>query len=181
MPPPNWAIEPVEVVDYDPRWPQLARHECAQLNRLLAPWLTGAIEHVGSTAIPGLSAKPILDLQASLENLDAASQIATVLAQQDWHYVPPSLDQRPFRRLLVKVADHRRTAHLHLMSADSDRWRQQLAFRDALRDDAELARAYGELKLRLADRHRTDREAYSIGKSRFVTDVLKRHTGREDS
>lgn len=178
---PKWAFEPVAVVDYDPKWPDLAGRECDHLQQLLAPWLTGTIEHVGSTAIPGIAAKPILDLQAPIDNLDTAAHIAAVLTPHHWHYVPPELDQRPFRRFLVKVIHDRRAAHLHLMTADSDRWHQQLAFRDALRDNPEWVQAYGRLKHELAERYRTDREGYSAGKQQFVVDVLKRRTGRQDS
>lgn len=171
-----WAYEPVTVVHYHRRWPELAARECNHLDQLLADWLTGTVEHVGSTAIPGMPAKPILDLQAPIDDLDSATEIATVLAPYGWHYVPPDLDRRPFRRFLVKVVDGRRAAHLHLMTVGSARWHQQLAFRDALRSNAELARAYSQLKHELAERYPADREAYSAGKQQFVEQVIRSAT-----
>lgn len=174
---PVWSYEPVTVVDYDRHWPELAARECSQLDQLLAGRLTGTVEHVGSTAVPGMPAKPILDLQAAISDLDCADEIATVLAPYGWHYVPPELDKRLFRRFLVKVVDGRRAAHLHLMTVGSARLCQQLAFRDALRGDPELIRAYSQLKDELAERHRTDREAYSAGKQRFVEQVLRSGAG----
>jgi GrpB-like predicted nucleotidyltransferase (UPF0157 family) len=169
---PTWATERVEVVDYDPSWAARGAQERQFLQELLTPWLRGNVEHVGSTAIPGLAAKPIIDLQAPVQDLAAAEPVAPVLAPHDWHYVHPDLDQRPFRRFFVKVVDGRRAAHLHLMTASGVRWNQQLAFRDALRTRPELIRAYSQLKHDLAARHPDDREAYTARKRQFVDEVL---------
>jgi GrpB-like predicted nucleotidyltransferase (UPF0157 family) len=136
------------------------------------PWLHGHVEHIGSTAIPELAAKPIIDLQAPVQDLAVAEPIAPVLAAHDWHYVDPDLDQRPHRRFFVKVVAGRRAAHLHLMTASSPRWRQQLTFRNTLRTRPELVRAYSQLKHDLAARHPDDREAYTAGKRVFVEEVL---------
>jgi GrpB-like predicted nucleotidyltransferase (UPF0157 family) len=169
---PMWATERVEVVDYDQGWEARGAQERQSLQELLAPWLHGHVEHVGSTAIPGLAAKPIIDLQAPVQDLAVAEPVAPVLALHDWHYVHPDLDQRPHRRFFVKFVDGRRAAHLHLMAAGSLRWRQQLAFRNALRTRPELVRAYAQLKRDLAARHPDDREAYTAGKRLFVDEVL---------
>ena len=88
--------------------------------------------------------------------------------------VPPDLDQRPWRRFFVKVADGRRSAHLHVMSPDSPRWRQQLNFRDALRADPVLTAEYAALKRTLADQYADDREAYTAAKADFIRSVLDR-------
>lgn len=171
---PVWATERVEVTDYDPAWADRGIRERHLLEELLAPWLTGVVEHVGSTAVPGLAAKPIIDLQAPVGTLDVAEAIVPVVAPHGWHYVPPELDERSYRRFFVKVGDDRRIAHLHVMTADGARWHQQLAFRDALRADPALVRAYAGFKVELADRHHDDREAYTAGKQCFVQDVLAR-------
>jgi GrpB-like predicted nucleotidyltransferase (UPF0157 family) len=171
---PVWATERVEVVDHDLDWADRGPRERDLLQELLAPWLTAAVEHVGSTAVPGLAAKPIIDLQAQVATLDVADELVPVVAPHGWHYVPPELDGSPYRRFFVKVRDDRRVAHLHVMTADG-RWHQQLAFRDALRADPALVRAYARLKVELADRHHDDREAYTARKGRFVREVLS-HT-----
>jgi GrpB-like predicted nucleotidyltransferase (UPF0157 family) len=173
---PSWATEPVTVVDYDPAWLQRGTHERDHLRQLLVPWLTDDVEHVGSTAVPGLAAKPIIDLQAPIHDLADADRIASVLAPHGWHYVPPALDQRPHRRFFIKVVHDRRATHLHLMTTASARWHQQLAFRDALRSNPDLVRTYTQLKHELVDRHEDDREAYTAGKQRFVEDVLAHTT-----
>jgi GrpB-like predicted nucleotidyltransferase (UPF0157 family) len=172
---PTWATERVEVVDHDPTWAARGAQEQQVLQDLLAPWLDGQVEHVGSTAVPGLAAKPIIDLQAPVQDLAVAEPVAPVLAAHDWHYVHPDLDQRPYRRFFVKVVDGRRDAHLHVLVAGGPRWRGQLAFRDALRTRPETVRAYAQLKHDLAARHPDDREAYTAGKRLFVEEILARH------
>jgi GrpB-like predicted nucleotidyltransferase (UPF0157 family) len=169
---PVWATEEITVHAPDPAWQVAGSRECGLLEASLGEWLVAPVEHVGSTAVPGLPAKPVLDLQAAVADLDCASRIATVLAPDGWHYVPPELDARLWRRFFVKVEVDHRVAHLHLLQPDHARWREQLAFRDALRADPALASRYGELKRALAEQHAGDREAYTDGKADFVAAVL---------
>lgn len=154
-------------------WQRRGAQLCRQLDMWLSRWLVASVEHVGSTAVPGLAAKPILDVQAAVLNLDCAEAIAEVLAPVGWHLVPAELDARPWRRFLVQVVDEHRAAHLHLLPAGSPRWSEQLAFRDALRADVVLVHHYAELKSTLAAAHAADREAYTDGKADFVRSVLQ--------
>jgi len=172
---PAWANERAEVCPYDPRWADRARTECERLTELLAPWLASGVEHAGSTAVPGLAAKPIIDLMASVSDLDVVTEQAPGrLAADGWCYVPPELDHRPWRRFFVKpdASGQRREAHLHLIQAGHPRWTEQIKFRDALRRDSQLARRYEDLKRHLARQHGHDREAYTAGKAQFVATVL---------
>lgn len=172
---PAWAHERAEVLPYDPQWAARAAKEREWLTDLLGPWLVGTIEHVGSTAIPGLAAKPIIDLAASVEDLDAATAGAVEdLAANGWQYVPPDLDGRAWRRFFVKpdVSGRRREAHLHLIETGHPRWNALIEFRDALRSDDTLAGRYENLKLQLSDQYGDDREAYTHGKAAFVASVL---------
>jgi GrpB-like predicted nucleotidyltransferase (UPF0157 family) len=172
-PMPGWAVEPIVIVDPDPSWPEQAAELRRQLAGLLARWLITDIHHVGSTAVPGLAAKPILDLMAGVQGLDAAPDIAAALAGHGWQYVPPERDQlRDHRRFFVQVVDGHRHAHLHLVRPDTDFWRQHLAFRDRLRADEALRTGYAELKRRLAGAHAGDREAYTEAKSDFIAQAL---------
>ena len=173
---PGWADEAISVVDANPEWQSQGERLRHTVEILLAPWLTARIEHVGSTAVPDLPAKPIIDLQAAVAELDEADSMAAALGPHDWHYVAPHLDQRPWRRLFVKVADGRRIAHLHVMTAGTPRWHQQIAFRDALRADSTLTADYAALKHALAQRHSDDREAYSAAKGSFIQAVLSPET-----
>jgi GrpB-like predicted nucleotidyltransferase (UPF0157 family) len=177
---PAWAHEKAEVVAHDPRLADRARTERGRLARSLAPWLVDGVEHVGSTAVPGLAAKPVIDLMASVADLDAVVvQAGERLAADGWCYVPPELDGKPWRRFFVQpdASGQRRIAHLHVIQAGHPRWTEQIAFRDALRRDERLARSYGELKQRLAAQHAGNREAYTDAKAEFVAAVLRRAPG----
>src|SRR4051794_28234557 len=114
-PVPGWAIEPIRIVDPDPGWAGRAAELRAQLGGLLDRWQIEDIQHVGSTAVPGLAAKPILDLMAGCTDLDRAPEIAVALVEFGWRHVPPELDEQPHRRFFVHVVDGHRHAHLHLM------------------------------------------------------------------
>ena len=170
---PGWATEQVQVRPPQDGWPRRGEQLCRELDVALAPWLLAAVQHVGSTAVPGLAAKPIIDVQASVFHLESAGRIAGVLAPAGWHLVPPELDARPWRRFLFQVVDEHRAAHLHLLPAGSARWSEQLAFRDALRADPALVDRYAELKRTLAAAHADDREAYTAGKADFIRCVLQ--------
>ena len=176
---PAWATEPVVIVESDPNWPIEAKWLAEGLQQQLHAWLVSDVEHVGSTSIPGLAAKPIIDLQALVEYWDVLSQAEASLVVNDWFLVPADLDQRPWRRLLVRVRDGRRHAHLHLMRPGAARWDEQRQFRDALRSDPPLAARYAALKRDLAAAD-TDRERYSAAKADFVRSVITDATGRPE-
>jgi GrpB-like predicted nucleotidyltransferase (UPF0157 family) len=181
---PPWADERPEVHPQDPHLIEQAEIERARLAELLGPWLVdGVVEHVGSTSVPGLAAKPIIDLMAQVADLDAVvDQVGQILNADGWHYVPPDLDARPWRRFFVKPdpSGQLRYAHLHLIQAGHERWAQQLEFRDALRRDDELATTYANLKRRLIAEHPHDREAYTEAKAEFIIDALRRNTRKAD-
>jgi GrpB-like predicted nucleotidyltransferase (UPF0157 family) len=175
---PPWAYAKPEVRPHDPRLVSLAATEKARLAVALAPWLVDGVEHVGSTAVPGLAAKPIIDLMASVRDPDeVVDQGGGPLGADGWRYVPPELDSGgSWRRFFVKPDEsgQHRYAHLHVIAAGHPRWAEQLAFRDALRGDDALAGRYADLKRRLAAEHADDREAYTVGKGEFVRDALGR-------
>jgi GrpB-like predicted nucleotidyltransferase (UPF0157 family) len=165
----------VHVEAHRVRWRRRGQQLCEELDAVLDRWLVAPVEHVGSTAVPGLAAKPIIDAQAAVADLECAAAVARVLAPAGWHLVPAELDARPWRRFLVQVVDDHRASHLHLLLATSPRWSEQLLFRDALRADPALVRDYADLKRGLAERHGADREAYTAGKDDFVRGVLRRY------
>lgn len=173
---PAWAYERVEICPYEPRWIAWANVECARLADLLAPWLLDGPEHVGSTAVPGLAAKPVVDLMVLVADPDlVADKGRERLGADGWCYVPPELDGQSWRRFFVKpdTAGRRREAHLHVIQSGQPRWTEQIRFRDALRRDGLLAQEYEDLKRRLAKQYEHDREAYTNGKAEFVAEVLR--------
>lgn len=170
---PAWATAPIEVVDPDPDWAEQGARLAQAMGDLLASWLVGPVEHVGSTAVPGLPAKPIIDLLAPVRSLDDARAASRGLRVAGWSLVPPDLDGRPWRRLYVLPDGDRRLAHLHLVASDHPRVARTVLFRDRLRADPDLAEAYGRLKRDAAAAHRDDREAYTRAKTAFIDEVVR--------
>jgi GrpB-like predicted nucleotidyltransferase (UPF0157 family) len=110
---------------------------------------------------------------APVSSLTTSAEADQALTDAGWHLVPPALDRRPWRRMYVLPKDDRRIAHLHLVEREHPRWRETLRFRDELRRQPDLAEAYYRLKLRAAEAHGHDREAYTEAKSAFVDEVLR--------
>ncbi len=167
-----WKHEAAVVVPADPAWPALAELERAEVAALLAPWLVAGVEHVGSTSVPGLAAKPILDLLAGVADPAACDGAVPVLAAAGWHHVPPEVDGQPWRRLYVKPRDGRRYAHLHLVAAGSVPHGMMIRFRDILRARPDVLARYEVLKRDLAARLGERREDYTAAKAAFILGVL---------
>ncbi|MFD0693002.1 GrpB family protein [Paenibacillus sp. GCM10027628] len=172
---PVWATETVEIQASRAEWHEKGRLERDRLIRFLMPLGIAEVEHIGSTSISGLSAKPVIDLMASTTDFRNLNEIVGVLSQNDWHYVPPELDGQEWRRFFVKVEHDKRAAHLHLMLAGEERWRDQLLFRNILRKETKLVNEYSALKERLAEQFKNDREAYTEAKSDFIKKVLEQY------
>src|ERR1044072_5186805 len=130
----------------------------------IGPWIEGGIHHVGSTAVPGLDAKPVIDILVGVEGLDSSRPCIEPLAELDYLYAPYLVEQMHW---FCKPDPSRRTHHLHLIPAGSTRFRDELAFRDRLRADSEVAAEYAELKHQLGARFENDREAYTDAKASF--------------
>lgn len=160
---------PVEIVGYDESWPAKFETERSLLQGVLAPWLTGSIEHIGSTAVPGLPAKPVIDIMAPVHTLEASRPAIEAAARAGYVYYPYKAEVMHW---FCKPSPRLRTHHLHLVPFASPLWEQRLRFRDALRQNPALAAEYAALKLRLAQLFRLDREAYTEAKTPFVDRVL---------
>lgn len=175
------AREPVEILPYDPDWPAAFAAEAARLRSLLPGALIGRIEHFGSTAVPGLAAKPIIDMLVEVPSLDDVRQhIAPLLERAGYEYF-----WRPqhaggteigYAWFIRRDAEGRRTHHIHMLEKDSPDW-ERLLFRDHLIAHPALAREYAELKRRLAAEHPGDRIAYARAKTAFITRVTEAARG----
>jgi GrpB-like predicted nucleotidyltransferase (UPF0157 family)/GNAT superfamily N-acetyltransferase len=161
--------EPVALSPYDARWPQHFELERVALERAIGPWASGGIHHVGSTAVPGLAAKPVIDILVGVDDLESSRACFEPLARLDYLYAPYLAEQMHW---FCKPDPGRRTHHLHLAPAGGRRFAEELAFRDRLRADPAAAAEYASLKRELAGRFREDREAYTEAKSEFVARVL---------
>lgn len=170
-------MDDIEIVDYDPRWPMLFDQEAKRLRATLDPSLIVGLEHFGSTAIPGLSAKPIIDILIAVRSL-ADAQVAFVEALRSLEYVYWADNPKKDRMFFVKGMPpfgSRRSHHVHVTEPNGEMW-QRLAFRDYLRAHPEEAANYERLKRRLAAERQTDREAYTDAKSAYVETVMRMAT-----
>lgn len=159
----------MRLVAYDDTWPSQFAAEAALLAQVMGSGVTGGVHHVGSTAIPGMPAKPIIDILVGVSDLPTARGYIPRLASLDYLYAPYRPDEMVW---FCKPDPAHRTHHLHLVPTGSPRFADELAFRDYLQAHPATAAAYAELKADLATRFRTDREAYTEGKSSFVAAVL---------
>jgi GrpB-like predicted nucleotidyltransferase (UPF0157 family) len=156
------------VIPYDPEWELRFQVEAAMLERVLDPWLDGGIHHIGSTAVPGLAAKPIIDVIAGVRELEAARAAFGPLEALGyaWHA------HRPEAHAFFKPANgSEHTHHLHLTVPGSDLWRERLEFRDALRADPALAAEYAAWKTQHAEGTGA-RDGYTGDKRPIVQRVL---------
>lgn len=164
----------VRVVTYDPAWPSLFAAEAARLRTIVElAGLPLVLEHMGSTAVPGLVAKPVLDLLGGYPSGASVSPYVATLEGAD--YVHRGEQGIPGREYFRRGAP--RAYHLHLVVQGGPFWREHLAFRDALRAHSDVRAAYAALKLDLARRFPRDREAYTDGKSAFVRRVVAQALG----
>lgn len=160
---------PVELVPYDPAWAAAFERERTLITEVLRDAVV-AIHHVGSTAIPGMLAKPVIDIMVTLPRLDEATDCIGPLREIGYYFRdhPDNDDRRFFRKGTP------RTHHVHLVEHGSRGAAATLAFRDALRADAALRDRYAELKRALQQAHPRDTIAFSQDKGAFVREVLER-------
>ncbi len=161
--------EPIRLIPYDATWPERFAEERDALDEAVGSWATGGIHHVGSTAVPGLEAKPVIDILIGVDSLETSRACFDPLAKLSYLYAPYRADEMHW---FCKPHPSRRTHHLHLVPTDSQRFREELAFRDALQQRAQTAEEYTALKRDLAERFANDRETYTEAKSDFIRRVL---------
>jgi GrpB-like predicted nucleotidyltransferase (UPF0157 family) len=162
---------PVQIAPYDHDWASRFEAERQLLIHAISAWLVAdSIEHIGSTAIPGLDAKPVIDIMAGVESLDGSRAALPVLERHQYCYAPYRTEVMHW---FCKPSPAQRTHHLHLVPLGSPLWIEQLAFRDYLRTHPDVAMEYAALKRQLAEAHRFDREAYTNAKAPFVQRVLQ--------
>lgn len=170
--------EEIAVVPYDPCWTEVFEQERLHLLSCLPADLVKRIEHFGSTAVPGLSAKPIVDILVEVTSLgDTKKRIAPILKAQGYDYFWRPLwddDTPPFYAWFIKRDNNgNRTHHIHMVEAGFEHW-DRLLFRDYLIEYPEIAREYSELKEKLSKVHHSDRVSYTKARTDFIMAVTKR-------
>ncbi len=164
-----WAEtqERVEIVPHNPAWADEFAAEAARVQAALGG-LAVDIHHIGSTSVPGLDAKPIVDIMVTVRKLDDARDRIAPLAELGYIFVdhPQNTDRRFFKK------GDPRTHHLHIVESGGDSEWRHVAFRDALRADARLREAYAALKKDLAEKYRHNRPKYTASKTDFIEGVV---------
>ncbi len=162
----------VVVVDYDSSWPARYERERASIVEALGDVMEGvaAIEHVGSTAVPGLAAKPIIDIMVGVRELPVGERCVQPLEALEYEYRGDA--GIPGRYYFRK--GNPRSHHLHMVQHGTEFWQRHLLFRDLLRERPAVAQEYAALKKELAAQYRTDRLAYTEAKTPFIDAALAR-------
>jgi GrpB-like predicted nucleotidyltransferase (UPF0157 family) len=163
------GTQPIEVLEYDPAWMRAYAEERDRIAAAIGDAVV-AIEHVGGTAVPGLPARPVIDLMVGVEDIERAGPAVAGLINLGYEYVPELETQLPDRRYFRRGMPE--THHVHMVPVSSDYFTEHLLFRDYLRSHPRAAEEYGKLKRGLAGRFRFDREAYRAGKLPFIDTVL---------
>lgn len=164
--------EQVRIFSYDPKWPKKYEVEKGRLVALF-PEAFLALEHVGSTAVPGMAAKPIVDIMGGVRSLKQADALLPALCQNGYSTSAEFNATLADQRWLMRHAGGHRTHHLHLVIHEAGEWRRKIAFRNALRADPDVAHRYHELKSNLAETMGSDRDAYTSAKAEFVEAILR--------
>ncbi len=170
--------EKVKIVLYDPTWLKMFDDEATFLRSKFPQGLIKRIEHFGSTAIPGLSAKPIIDILVEVSSLEETKkQIVPFLKAEGYEYFwrPAFGDDVPpyYAWFIKRNSKGKRTHHIHMVEADSELW-DRLYFRDYLRQFPNEAKRYDKLKRSLSEKYTNDRVKYTKEKSDFILSVTKK-------
>ena len=168
-------LEKIRIVEYNPNWPEIFKLEIGKIKEKIGEYIA-SIDHIGSTAVEGLVAKPIIDILIGLNSLDEAQFCIPKLEELNYEYVPEFEDVLPDRRYFRKppTGQGSRDFHVHMVEIKTYFWKRQLIFRDYLRKFPEVANEYGELKLKLATELQDDRTTYTDGKTDFILSILEK-------
>lgn len=169
--------EPITLVSYNSQWPKQFRQEASYLRFVVPKNIIKRIEHFGSTAIPGITAKPIIDLLVEVSSLrETKKDIVPILTARKYEYFwrPTIGESPPYYAWFIK-RNHlgNRTHHIHMVEADSELW-DRLYFRDYLREFPLVAKKYDTLKKILAEKYPHDRVRYTKEKTTFIEKITSK-------
>lgn len=172
--------EEISIAPYDPEWPNLYENQAVFLRGKLPQSVVIKIEHFGSTAVPGLAAKPVIDVLVQVTSLEETKeQVVPILEAEGYDYFWRTDVSPAYAWFIKRDSKGKRTHHIHMVAADSKLW-ERLYFRDYLREFPKEAKRYAELKRSLAETYPNDRIAYTEGEAEYVkaiTERAKRHYG----
>ncbi|MDP4173425.1 MAG: GrpB family protein [Bacteroidota bacterium] len=162
----------IVLYEYSEEWISLFKKEKHLLQEALGS-KTSIIEHIGSTSVKGLAAKPIIDIMIGLFDFSEADSLIVEIKALGYEYIPEYEDVMPYRRFFKKIMDGKVTHHIHMVSEGSEFWRRHLLFRDYLRMNSDIANQYAALKKDLAKREWNDTNEYAEAKSEFIRKIEK--------
>ena len=166
--------EEISIVSYDPEWPNLFKDEAKFLRDKLPKSVIIRIEHFGSTAVPGLAAKSVIDILVQVSSSEETrTQIVPLLESEGYDYFWRTDSSPAYAWFIKRDAEGKRTHHIHMVEADSGLW-DRLYFRDYLREFPNEAHRYAKLKRSLSEQYPHDRVAYTEGKAEFIASVTER-------
>lgn len=161
----------VELQEYTDEWSSLYKIEEETLKNLIKEYFID-IQHIGSTSVEELKAKPIIDIIIGVKNFNHIEKIVEKLQQGGYIYRPNASTKE--RILFVKGSEEERTHHIHIVQWMDEEWNNNILFRDYLRKYSKVAKEYSELKDRLAELFTEDRNSYTRGKNQFIQGVIER-------
>lgn len=160
----------VSVVEYRPQWRKMFEEEKQLLQAVLGEG-SSEVKHIGSTAVDGLAAKPIIDIMIGLPDFSVADKLVPIIEALGYEYFKKYEDEMPYRRYFAKNSNGIRTHQIHIVEIGSEFWGRHLFFRDYLRQNPEIMNEYAALKKQLAEREWVDVNEYADAKSEFITGI----------
>ncbi len=159
----------VKLVEYNPEWPGFFKTEARKLGKILK-LDRSRIEHVGSTAIPGMSAKSVIDIAVGVSSVGEFGKYQEMLKKAGYVLRPNAGSTG--RQFYAKGAENSRTHYVHLVEYKNGEWENLIKFRDYLIKNPDKAQEYATLKQELADKYPNDRDSYKRGKEEFIAKIL---------
>lgn len=167
----------VTIVEYRPEWQKMFEEEKKVLQIALGE-VSAQIEHIGSTAVAGLAAKPVIDVMVGLEDFSVADNFVPKIEALAYEYIQKYETVMPFRRFFTKEQAGIRTHQIHMVGIGSEFWERHILFRDYLRQDSSVAAKYASLKKELAEREWGDVNEYAEAKTEFIREIENEARGR---
>jgi len=168
----------VIVVEYNKEWPKLFDKEQDLLWKTLSETVV-CIEHIGSTSVPGLAAKPVIDIMIGLRNFAEADGLVPKVVDLGYIYIRKYEDVMPYRRFFQKMQNGKYTHHIHMVEINHEFWERHLLFRDYLRKNPKTAGEYALLKKKLAKRQWKDTNDYTDAKTQFIKGIEEQARARK--
>ncbi len=174
------TADPIIIYPYNKKWPEIYNKEAKKIISkciLYDPKLS--VEHIGSTAIPQMSSKNIVDILIGVSSMDIADKLIDTIKLMGYKYISSYENQFPDRRYFEKSNNDTEQFHIHMVKLNSTFWNEHIWFRDFLKNHRHLADEYEKLKFKLAEKYRYNRDLYTKEKGLFIRQIFKNYYQKE--